>query len=110
MFENVLRMAPSAMERAETILQGDRVRIVMRAPLGQRRVPFYLRGSVGTVLESVEPRDAGAGARGVSRDPAYHRSSYRISIPMTLLWRDYEGSNRDELRIDVDASWLERVR
>jgi fermentation-respiration switch protein FrsA (DUF1100 family) len=34
---------------------------------------------------------------------------YRIVVPMTSIWPDYAGSPRDDLRVEVFETWLERI-
>jgi len=37
------------------------------------------------------------------------RHYYRISLPMASIWPGYAGSPRDDLRIEVFETWLERI-
>ena len=89
---------------------GDAVRIGTRAPIGHYRVPRYLRGTVGTVVQLIEPalidnEEEGYG----SNAGGTRRHYYRIAIPMRALWKNYTGSPRDELRIEIFETWLEQA-
>ena len=88
---------------------GDRVRVAARAPIGHYRVPTYLRGKVGIVERVIEPALVNNEEEGYGRNAGDKRHYYRIAVPMTSLWRDYQGSPRDELHIEVYETWLERA-
>ncbi len=88
---------------------GDAVRVGVRSPIGHYRVPIYLRGKTGTVVQVIEPAMVDNEAEGFGKNAGSKRHYYRISIPMTQVWADYQGSPRDELRIEIFETWLERV-
>jgi hypothetical protein len=88
---------------------GDPVRVAARAPIGHYRVPTYLRGNVGIVERVIEPALVNNEEEGYGRNAGDKRHYYRIAVPLTSLWRDYQGSPRDELHIEVYETWLERA-
>ena len=88
---------------------GDRVRIATRSPIGHYRVPLYLRGKSGTVEAAIEPSGVDNEQEGFGRNAGAKRHYYRIAVPMTEIWPDYDGSPRDGLRIEVYETWLERI-
>jgi len=88
---------------------GDRVRIMTRAPVGHYRVPTYLRGRIGVVDAVIEPAAVDNEEEAYGRNAGSRRHYYRIAVPMTSIWADYAGSPRDDLRIEVFETWLERV-
>jgi len=87
----------------------DSVRILQRRPIGHYRVPTYLRGKVGTVVQIITPVGIDNEEEGFGRDAGVKLHYYRIAIPMNELWPEYSGSPRDGLRIEVYETWLERV-
>lgn len=88
---------------------GDRVKVGTRSPIGHYRVPTYLRGQTGEVRKVIEPALLDNEEEGYGRNAGNRRHYYRISVPMSALWPDYEGSARDELLIEVQESWLEHT-
>ena len=88
---------------------GDRVRVMTRAPVGHYRVPTYLRGKSGVVDAVIVPTAVDNEEEAYGRNAGSRRYYYRIVVPMTSIWPDYEGSPRDELRIEVFETWLERI-
>jgi nitrile hydratase subunit beta len=87
---------------------GERVRVVVRFPLGHYRVPLYLRGKTGVVERLVQPAVDNE-EEGFGRNAGMKRHYYRIAVAMTEIWRDYAGASRDSLRIEVFETWLEAV-
>jgi nitrile hydratase len=85
---------------------GQQVRVVERYPLGHYRVPLYLRGRTGTVERLVQPAVDNE-EEGFGRNAGVKRHYYRIAVPMSDIWPDYAGANRDHLYIEVYESWLE---
>ncbi|WP_096454578.1 SH3-like domain-containing protein [Mesorhizobium sp. 113-1-2] len=88
---------------------GDRVRILMRAPIGHYRVPIYLRGKHGAVEAVIEPAAVDNEEEGFGRNAGSKRHYYRVAIPMAEIWADYAGSPQDGLRIEIFETWLERI-
>jgi hypothetical protein len=88
---------------------GDRVRILVRAPIGHYRVPIYLRGKQGSVEAVIEPTAVDNEEEGFGRNAGSKRHYYRVAIPMAEIWADYTGSPRDGLRIEIFETWLERI-
>jgi len=88
---------------------GDSVRILARSPVGHYRVPTYLRGKRGMVETVIEPAGIDNEEEGYGRNAGTKLHYYRIAIPMTEIWSDYDGSPRDGLRIEVFETWLERI-
>ncbi|MBK8208650.1 MAG: nitrile hydratase subunit beta [Rhodospirillales bacterium] len=88
---------------------GDPVRILTRYPVGHYRVPIYLRGKRGMVEAVVEPAGIDNEEEGYGRNAGIKLHYYRIAIPMTEIWSDYQGSHRGGLRVEVCETWLERI-
>ena len=88
---------------------GDRVRVMTRRPVGHYRVPTYLRGKAGVVDAVIEPAAVDNEEEAYGRNAGARRHYYRITVRMTSIWTDYEGSPRDNLRIEVFETWLERI-
>jgi nitrile hydratase len=88
---------------------GDRVRVMTRSPVGHYRVPTYLRGRTGVVDAVIEPVAMDNEEEAYGRNAGSRRHYYRIAVPMTSIWPDYAGSPRDDLRIEVFETWLERI-
>jgi nitrile hydratase subunit beta len=88
---------------------GDPVRILERKPIGHYRVPLYLRGKKGVVETVIEPAAVDNEEEGFGRNAGSRRHYYRIALPMTEIWPDYEGSSHDGLRIEVFETWIERT-
>jgi len=86
---------------------GQRVRIADRTPRVHHRVPSYAKGRVG-VIERVcglhgEPEKFIRG----NGEPK--QRIYRVRIPQSELWQDYEGTERDKLEIEIFEHWLEET-
>ena len=88
---------------------GDRVRIGKRSPVGHYRVPMYLRDKTGWVEAVIEPRGVDNEEEGYGRNAGQKLHYYRIAIPMTEIWRSYDGSPSDGVRIEIFETWLERI-
>ena len=88
---------------------GDRVRILTRSPVGHYRVPTYLRGKAGVVEAVIEPAGVDNEEEAYGRNAGMKRHYYRMAVPMTEIWPDYAGSQRDGLHIEVFETWLERI-
>jgi len=87
---------------------GDEVRISVRYPIGHFRVPNYIRGKRGTIEAVIGPRAVNNEEEGYGRNAGAKLHYYRIAIPLTELWPEYNGSANDGLRIEVFETWLER--
>lgn len=84
---------------------GQRVRIDDRTPSVHHRVPSYAKGKIG-VIERVcglhgEPE------KFIRGDGEPRQRIYRVRIPQTQLWVDYEGTEWDKLEIEIFEHWLE---
>jgi len=88
---------------------GDRVRVMTRQPVGHYRVPTYMRGKAGVVDAVIEPAAVDNEEEGYGRNAGSRRHYYLIAVPMTSIWPGYEGSPRDDLRIEVFETWLGRI-
>ena len=97
-----------ALGEAAVFHPGDRVRVATRFPVGHYRVPVYLRGKSGVVETLVKPAVDNE-EEGFGRNAGMMRHYYRIAVPMTEIWPGYVGSPRDDLRIEVFETWLERA-
>ena len=96
------------MGETPVFLPGDSIKVSVRYPVGHYRVPRYIRGKRGVVEAVVEPRAVNNEEEGFGRNAGQKRYYYRVAIPLTELWPNYRGSTRDEVRIEVHESWLER--
>ena len=88
---------------------GDQIRISVRYPVGHYRVPIYMRGKRGIVQLILKPMAVNNEEEGFGRNAGSRRHYYRIALPMTEIWPDYEGSSHDGLRIEVFETWIERT-
>lgn len=84
---------------------GQRVRIMDRTPPVHHRVPSYVKGHAG-VIERVcglhgEPE------KFIRGDGKPLRRIYRVRIPQDELWAQYDGTDRDNLEIEIFEHWLE---
>ncbi len=90
-----------------TFVVGQRVRIADRTPPVHHRVPSYAKGHVG-IVERV------CGLHGVPEkfirgDGKPRQRIYRVRIPQTELWQDYDGTDGDKLEIEIFEHWLEKA-
>jgi hypothetical protein len=85
---------------------GDRLRVLLRSPLGHYRVPAYLRGKIGRVVDIIEPRFVDNEAEGFGRNAGIRGYYYLLAFFMSDVWSQYRGPARDELRIEVFQNWL----
>jgi len=90
-------------------MPGDRVRILVRWPVGHYRVPIYLRGKLGIVETIIEPPAVDNEQEGYGRNAGEKRHYYRVAVQLTEIWPAYAGSSRDSLHIEVFETWLERI-
>lgn len=98
-----------ALGEAPRFKVGDRVRIMNRSPVGHYRVPIYLRGQQGVIEMIIEPTGVDNEAEGYGRNVGARRHYYRVAISMKRIWRDYAGSSRDSLHVEVFETWLEET-
>jgi hypothetical protein len=89
--------------------RGDRVRILMRSPVGHYRMPIYLRGKIGSVESIIDPPGLDNEEEGYGRNAGGKRHYYRLAIPLTEIWADYLSSLRDSIRVEVFETWLEKA-
>lgn len=85
---------------------GEKVRIAERYPVGHYRTPMYVRGKMGRV-ERVLPTFLNPEQEGYGRNAGKRVRLYRVRIPQTDLWPDYQGHPADELQIEIYEHWLE---
>jgi nitrile hydratase subunit beta len=86
-------------------IEGQRVRIADRTPPTHHRVPSYVKGRAG-VVERVcgMHRQPEKCIRGDGRPL---QRIYRVCIPQTDLWAEYDGADGDKLEIEIFEHWLE---
>jgi len=84
---------------------GQRVRIADRTPPVHHRVPSYVKGHVGSIERVCGLH--GEPEKFIRGDGKPERRIYRVRIPQNELWRDYEGTDRDRLEIEIFEHWLE---
>ena len=87
----------------------DRVRILIRSPVGHYRVPRYLRGRAAVIEAVIEPAAVDNEEEGYGRNAGSKRHYYRVAVPMTEIWPTYAGAAEDSLRIEIFETWLERL-
>jgi len=88
---------------------GERVRVLTRYPVGHYRVPRYIRGKFGFIEAVIKPRAVNNEEEGFGRNAGDKRHYYRVAIPMRELWPDYAAEARDQLKIEIFETWLERA-
>ena len=88
---------------------GDRVRILVRFPIGHYRVPLYIRGKQGVVEKLLRPMALNNEEEGFGRNAGCKGHYYRVGILLSELWPDYSGPAQDRLVIEVFETWLERI-
>ena len=104
---SVFQQVVTATGESTAFALGEKVRVGSRAPIGHYRVPTYIRGKTGHVIKVIEPSLIDNEEEGYGRNAGNRRHYYRITVLMTEIWSDYEGSPRDELQIEVYETWLE---
>jgi nitrile hydratase subunit beta len=90
--------------------KGDAVRILTRTPVGHYRVPTYVRGKHGVIEAVIEPAGIDNEEEGFGRNAGSKLHYYRVAIPMTEVWDNYQGPAHDSMRIEVFETWLEGVK
>jgi len=85
---------------------GDMVRVRALDKAGHVRVPYYVRGHVGEVVQHcgryLNPEDLSfAKTSGQAID------LYRVSFPQSQLWIDESHPPQDRLVLEVYDHWLE---
>jgi nitrile hydratase len=88
---------------------GETIGVADRTPIGHYRVPTYLRGKRGIIVEVIEPAAVDNEEEGYGRNAGMRRHYYSVAFAMAEVWADYEGSPGDKLQIEVFESWLERI-
>ena len=91
----------------ETFSAGEQVRVRTDFPPGHVRTPVYVRGKTGVVIRRF----------GAFKNPelaAYrlagpNKALYQVRFRQADLWRDYAGSDRDTVDLDLYEHWLEKV-
>ncbi len=84
---------------------GQRVRIVARTPPVHHRVPAYVKGQIG-VVERVCGLH-GQPEKFIRGDGSPLTRLYRVSIPQTALWPNYDASSSDRLDVEIFEHWLD---
>jgi nitrile hydratase len=84
---------------------GDKVLVLDLGKPGHVRIPFYIRGHIGTVIHRcgcfLNPEDLAVGSVAGPVVPLY-----RVGFFMNRLWPDYVGSASDLLYIEIYDHWL----
>ena len=87
---------------------GDRVSVARAFPPGHRRVPTYIRGKTGVIIENTgafpNPEENAYGL-----EPA-HVHFYRVAFRQSVIWNRYRGPAHDELFIEIQETWLTAAR
>ena len=84
---------------------GQKVRITNQTPPVHHRVPAYAKGKTGTVERVCGMH--GTPEKFIRGDGQPAHRLYRIRIPQTSLWTQYEGAGQDVLDIEIFEHWLE---
>ena len=86
---------------------GQRVRIADRTPLVHHRVPSYAKGQIGVIerISGMHPDPE----RCIRGDGKPFQRIYRVRIPQANLWDSYNGSDDDNLEIEIFEHWLESI-
>ncbi len=84
---------------------GQRVRIQDRTPPVHHRVPWYVKGHVGTIERICGVH--GQPEKFIRGDGKPGQRIYRVRILQPVLWGDYAGNARDKLEIEIFEHWLE---
>ena len=85
---------------------GEKVRVADRRTLFHSRVPGYIRGHTGVVVNVLNPYV-------IPEDEAWGRldgrreTLYRIRFHIVDTWADYRGPSDDTLDIDIFEHWIE---
>jgi nitrile hydratase len=88
---------------------GQRVRVLVRRPVGHYRVPTYLRGKTAVVEAVIKRPGLNNEEEAFGRNAGDLRHYYRLALAMSDVWPAYSGSPNDGLRIEVFETWLERA-
>lgn len=88
---------------------GDRVRVRALGKAGHVRIPHYIRGHVGEVVQYcgryLNPEDLSLGkTNGQAID------LYRVSFPQSQLWSNEAHPPQDRLVLEVYDHWLDAER
>jgi nitrile hydratase len=87
---------------------GDKVMVLELGKSGHIRVPFYVRGHVGTVIHRcgvfLNPEDLAVGNVAGPVVPLY-----RVGFWMNQLWPDYDSNALDMLYVEIYDHWLAMV-
>ena len=87
---------------------GDSVKISIRYPVAHYRVPRYIRGKQAVIESFIGRALVNNEEEGFGRNAGSLGYYYRVVIALNELWPGYAGSPRDNLRIEVFETWLER--
>ncbi|QYA17453.1 SH3-like domain-containing protein [Rhizobium sp. AB2/73] len=109
----------SALSIAETVVpalgefpsfaEGDKIKTSTREPVGHYRLPTYLRGKAGVIEKVITTMAVDNEEEAYGRNAGSKGYYYRVAIPMSEIWPDYQGSANDGLRIEIFQNWLERI-
>lgn len=84
---------------------GDRVNVLDLGKPGHVRIPFYVRGATGEVVQYcgtyLNPEDL---AIGITSGPAI--DLYRVAFEQVALWPGENHPPRDRLIIEIYDHWL----
>jgi hypothetical protein len=87
----------------------DRVEILEHCKAGHVRIPFYVRGKIGLILQYcgryLNPEDL---AIGKTSGPAI--DLYRVQFDHVELWGESENLDQDRLVIEIYDHWLKPIK
>lgn len=87
---------------------GDQVRVLDLGKTGHVRIPYYVRGKTGEVIQFcglfLNPEDLSVGNTAGPVIPLY-----RVKFRQAELWPDYRGPSDDTLTIEIYDHWLSDV-
>jgi nitrile hydratase len=84
---------------------GSSVSVLHLGKTGHIRIPFYVRGKTGTIVQHcgffLNPEDLAVGRTSGPTVPLY-----RVAFRQHDLWDDYAGPAHDTLCIEIYDHWL----
>lgn len=95
----------SALAASARFQIGDAVDVLELGKAGHVRIPFYIRGHQGRIIQHcgvyLNPEDL---AVGITSGPVVHL--YRVAFDQHRLWPDDDHPKGDQLVIEIYEHWL----
>lgn len=87
---------------------GNKIRVSVKFPIGHYRVPHYIRGKQGFIVQKlgryINPEEESFGHNAGNK-----LWYYMVSFEQTEIWPDYMGKKSDTLEIEIFENWLEKI-